>query len=229
MGVKFPYNLVRSKRKRVAIYIKDGAVTVRAPLKADIKKIEEFINSKQHWIETKLSAYSARKDRCSEIFECKRFPFLGEDLTVVSTRNKSVKIKDGSIFIPDEYFDNGQVCKSDKLERALRSAYRRSAQIYLKQRMDEIAAKTKLKYTRFALTNATTKWGSCDSENGIRLSWRLMLLDKSVVDYVIVHELAHTVEHNHSKNFWNLVHTILPQYKEKIKCLKEAGVIIKIW
>lgn len=229
MGIKFSYDLVRSNRKSVAIYIKDGAVTVKAPQKTDLKKIDEFVSSKRSWIEKKLGEYSARKDRYSEIFECKRFPYLGRDLTIIATNNKSAKIKDGSIFIPNCYLENGQACKSAALEKNLRNTYRRSAQNYLKQRMDEISAATGLKYTRFALTNATTKWGSCDADNGIRLSWRLMLLDQSVVDYVIVHELAHTAEHNHSKKFWDLVCSKYPQYKEMRKCLKEKGVLIKVW
>lgn len=91
---------------------------------------------------------------------------------------------------------------------------------YIPQRVKYFENLTGLKATSVKITSAKKRFGSCNNKNGLCFSLRLMLYDKSAVDYVIIHELAHTVHHNHSKKFWQLVEQIMPDYKERIKLLK---------
>ena len=77
-----------------------------------------------------------------------------------------------------------------------------------------------LKYGRITITGAKTRFGSCSSKGNISYSFRLMTYPDEALDYVVVHELAHLVEMNHSPRFYNIVEQVLPDYKERKKLLK---------
>ena len=97
---------------------------------------------------------------------------------------------------------------------------KRQAKAYIPARVKELETETGLKPTSVKITSAKTRHGSCSSTNGLCFSYRLMLYPKEAIDYVIVHELCHTVHHNHSKNFWSLVEDIMPDYKQRRNLLR---------
>ena len=99
---------------------------------------------------------------------------------------------------------------------------RESARVYLTAKTEEYAKIMGLKYSRITITGAKTRFGSCSSKGNISYSYRLMLYPEEAIDYVVVHELAHLVEMNHSRRFYAIVEKILPDYKERIKLLKCA-------
>ncbi len=78
-----------------------------------------------------------------------------------------------------------------------------------------------LKYGRITITGARTRFGSCSSKGNLSFSYRLMLYPDSAIDYVVVHELAHLVEMNHSPRFYKIIEAVLPDYKERKKLLKQ--------
>lgn len=78
-------------------------------------------------------------------------------------------------------------------------------------------------YSRIQIRDQKTRWGSCSSKGTLSFNWRLMLAPPGVLDYVVVHELCHLTHMNHSRDFWNCVSAILPDYKEKRNWLKEHG------
>ena len=80
-----------------------------------------------------------------------------------------------------------------------------------------------LRFKRIVLSHARTRWGSCSPDSGIRLSWRLMWAPLEVLDYALVHELAHLKVKNHSSKFWTLVEQLLPDYKKHKKWLSDYG------
>ncbi len=83
-------------------------------------------------------------------------------------------------------------------------------------------------YQRITVRDQKTRWGSCSSKGTLSFNWRLMLAPPTILDYVIVHELCHLAHMNHSSKFWECVHTILPDYKERKKWLKEHGYELNI-
>ena len=99
-------------------------------------------------------------------------------------------------------------------------ALRKKAKEYLPQRTEYYAKIMGVKYTSLKITSAKTRYGSCSGRNGICYSLYLMLKPLDAVDYVVVHELAHTVHHNHSAQFYALIEKYMPDYKERIKLLK---------
>jgi predicted metal-dependent hydrolase len=105
------------------------------------------------------------------------------------------------------------------LEKALRT---RAREFFI-DRMTHFAAVMKLEVPRLALSSARTRWGSCNRDTGIRLNWRLIHCAPHLVDYVVVHELAHLRQMNHSPRFWREVEIVLPRYRDARRELRELS------
>ena len=97
---------------------------------------------------------------------------------------------------------------------------REEARQYLSERVDYFSKRMGLFPTSLRITSARGRWGSCNAKNGLCFSFRVMLLPPAAIDYVVVHELAHIAEHNHSKRFYHVVERELPDYKERIRLIK---------
>jgi predicted metal-dependent hydrolase len=83
--------------------------------------------------------------------------------------------------------------------------------------------------TRITIKEQRKRWGSCSSLGRLNFNWRIIMLPQSVLDYIVVHELCHLVHHNHSRDFWNLVGSILSDYQECKQWLKLNGFRAFIW
>lgn len=167
------YRLIRSRRKTVALTIKeDGSLEVRAPLKLSKKWIDSFVLQKEGWIQKKCAEMARRAAGRRQLS-----PQEEEDL-------------------------------------------RQRAKEYLPKRTWELSGRTGLTPAGVRVTGAKTRWGSCSGKNRICLSWRLMEKPPEAIDYVIIHELCHTVHHDHSRKFWELVALFLPNYQELRQKLK---------
>lgn len=105
----------------------------------------------------------------------------------------------------------------------LEELYRRKARTRIEQRTAYFAAEMGVTYGRISIRSAKTRWGSCSSEGNLNFHWKLVLMPPKVLDYVVVHELAHRKEMNHSRKFWAEVKNVLPDYEERRTWLKEVG------
>lgn len=134
-------------------------------------------------------------------------------------------------WILEKWFDSetkrrnlAQVFPHDYEERPkLEAAYRRKARARIEQRTAYFAALMGVTYGRISIRSAKTRWGSCSSEGNLNFHWKLVLMPPEVLDYVVVHELAHRKEMNHSRKFWAEVKNVLPDYEKRRKWLKEFG------
>ena len=106
------------------------------------------------------------------------------------------------------------------------AAYRREARRRIEERAAYFAEKMGVDYGRIAIKAAKTRWGSCSAKGNLNFHWKLILMPPAVLDYVVVHELAHRIEMNHSPRFWAQVERILPDYRERRKWLKEKGSLV---
>lgn len=191
------YKLLRSKRKSLTICIVRGEIIVKSPQKTTVEHIEAFLAQKEQWIAKKLAEQTDRNVIFSDVINGTKVLYHGVLFAVQkSDKHKRVAIDGNSLLVPVKYEDGAETM------RAVTAWYKRLAAKELCAALDEMSQRTRLSYSTFALTNAKSKWGSCDGKNNIRLNWRLLMLDKELVDYVIIHELAHTVHHNHSAAFW---------------------------
>lgn len=217
------YKLVRAKRKTLSVSIKNGEVTVKAPKSATLDRIERFVESKARWIEKKLADYTDRTAALAPVLDYSHALYFGEIVPItVDGSVKKVKFERGEILIPIKY-------AGDALKKAVGNFYKRTAKEALYHMLEAVSVETDLKYKGFALTNAAGQWGSCDGACNIRLNWRLIMLEESLSEYVIVHELCHTLHHDHSKAFWDEVLKRYPEVKAAKKKLKFYSEIMRLY
>lgn len=132
------------------------------------------------------------------------------------------------------WIDKKKVQLKKQKERAIHvnphliAQYKKQAFEKIKGRLDFYATISGLKYSKFRITNAKSRHGSCNSSGVLSFSWRLIFFPDEVIDYIVVHELTHLNEFNHSRRFWAKVELILPGYKSHRKWLKDNGNLIVI-
>ncbi len=210
------YKLTRSSRRTVSISInKNAEVEVRAPLKMSAAEVDRIVNSKQKWItEHRRMKLDSNEQRAE--FKLN----FGDKLTlrgveyVLEARQESLTGFDGVCF----YAPDG--CDSAQLKTAVVKVYKLIADKLIKSRVAYYAEKMSVTPAAVKINSAKTRWGSCSGRDSINFSWRLVMAGDDIVDYVVVHELAHIKEHNHSDNFWAEVGKVMPDYKARQQGLK---------
>lgn len=210
------YQLIRSRRKTIAICVdRDGNVTVRAPLRAAQGIIDRFICEKQEWIEEKSSQMAANAAVRQEfrVSPGSTLPLMGKEYPVL--RGERVAFDGTGFILPQEAFET--------LKPKLVRLYQSIALDVLSRRTEDYAVRTGFRPSGVRIGSARTCWGSCSGKNRLNYSWKLILVPPEQIDYVIVHELAHTVEHNHSPRFWALVGQVLPDYPARRRQLKASA------
>lgn len=211
------YKLIRSRRRTLALCVtKSGELVVRAPLKLSQAAIDSFINSKQTWITEKIAVMSAhaQKRQAFTVHEGDTLTLLGREYSVAFG---VVVTFDGERFTVPENEDQFEISK-------LIALYKQIAKREIEKRMEYFSQKMGLFPTTVKIGSANTYWGSCSAKNGLIFSWKLVMAESDAIDYVVVHELAHIKEHNHSVRFWALVQSVLPDYeirREKLKRLQQ--------
>ena len=216
MSGRFQYTLVRSQRKTVALHItKDATLEVRAPLKTKKADIDRFVASKADWIRTHLEKASARlAERADFTLDYgSRVTLFGDEYPIAAGQGRAVKFDGVCVYVPPG-LDAAQI------KRAVIRLYRSIARESLSERAGHFAGLMGVVPACIKITGAKTRWGSCSGKNSINFSWRLVMADEDVVDYVVIHELAHVREHNHSPRFWAIVEAILPDYKARKRKLR---------
>ncbi|MCI7767458.1 MAG: M48 family metallopeptidase [Oscillospiraceae bacterium] len=213
------YSIIRSGRKSVALSIdKEGRLIVRAPFGFPEYRIREIVNEKADWINKHSSAAeiraAKRNDRLSRPPEA--LPLFGE-LRAVSHEEPYGYI-DGVIHIPGNM-------TLEELLPYLHRLYARIAKEYLVPRVWAAAKEMGFDISAVRINSAGTRWGSCSAKKSINLSQKLIVADTEAIDYVIVHELCHTVHLDHSADFWALVEQFVPDHK---KCRDKLAEVQKM-
>jgi len=210
--------IIRSKRRTVALIVEsDGSVTVRAPMRLPERAIREFVEKHVDWVEKKKTEMRAVVPAQSKQYQPgETFLYLGREysLEIVQGQHKKLILED-RFKITESALENAEL--------VFQNWYRQKAKQWIIERVRHLAESNQLHYEKIKITSARTRWGSCSPKNTLSFSWRLMLTPPEVIEYVIIHELAHTVHHNHSKRFWNLVEKLLPDYKMRRKQLRQYG------
>jgi predicted metal-dependent hydrolase len=177
--------------------------------------IDRFVEQKRGWAEAKL-AQLAEKNEQKAAFEINygsRVPYRGREWIVGGVPGRKV------------FFDNAFCVPvhltPDQIKYAVVQIYRLLARRDLTEKAQDFAQKTGVEPSNIKINGAKTRWGSCSAKKSLNFSWRLMMADNDVVDYVVVHELAHIKEMNHSPRFWAVVAGVLPDYKQRQAKLKE--------
>ncbi len=199
------YTLIRSRRKTLGLAItKDGALEVRAPLRLPRAAIDTFLIRKSGWIREKaaLRQELLREKALFRLEEGVQLPFLGREYTVRSGGGPSLEGE--SLSLPGR-----------DLRREAEAFYREEARHILPEKAAFWGNRMGLFPEGISVTGAMTRWGSCSAKGRINFSWRLLRAPEEAVDYVVVHELAHLRQMDHSRQFWEIVARILPDWKRR--------------
>lgn len=210
--------IIRSRRKTIALVIqKDGTLIVRAPLKAPEKFIREFAEKNAQWILKKQAQMRAAVSLPPKQYTSgETFLYLGREIPLeIVQGQKPALVLDSHFKLAESALENA--------ERVFEHWYREQARKILSERVRYFAGQHNLQFQGIRIGSARTRWGSCNSKGGLSFSWRLILTPMEVVDYVVVHELAHMLVHNHSARFWKQVERILPNYKVRRMWLRTNG------
>ena len=207
------YQLIRSKRKTLSLQISDNAeLLVRAPNRLSVQKIEKFIHEKQHWIEKKQALIKNTK-RKMHYHEGEAFLYLGNIYPLKLMHMQK----------PQIHFDGAYFHLSGNGQTHFHAWYKNAFRNIALPRLDYYANLHQLNYNTVYLKAQKTRWGSCSHINNINLNYLLIMAPMSVIDYVIVHELAHTKHKHHQSEFWQLLDSILPNNHQAKDWLKERG------
>lgn len=219
------YDLIRSRRKTISITItEDARVVVRAPLRVSVAAIEGFLEQKRRWISEKreIAARRAAEHRQGEFLSGEEFPYLGRRLMLsVSEDAKGIEAVGGVLAFPRAWLPQAG--------QRLGKWYRAEAARVFAGRLETLVRQTGLRPASVGITDARHRWGSCGTGGRLNFTWRLVMAPPDVIDYVLVHELAHMEHMDHSAEFWGLVGQIMPEYMEKKKWLKENNALLRLF
>ena len=233
-GETIPYQLQRSTRRRRTVQLEADIETgfkLMVPHTMSDAEIESFLQERSDWImkrQESLQDTGTAKDWSNGGTTMLR----GKDVEVIVSERerddpgrdlpptvaKSLEEDQVIISIPPDIDPED---KSSVIKELLDRWHRQEAQDDFKTRIEQFGNLMGVKPRQVKLSNAQKRWGSCSYRQSVNLSWPLIKLDAEIIDYVIVHELAHIIELNHSSNFWREVARIIPDHKEKRRALRK--------
>jgi len=211
-----PNKIIRSKRKTLSLTINENAeLIIRAPKRLSIEKIQDFINEKENWINRKKRLIENQiKDVTSNH---NKLLYLGTLFPINVEQNASKEL----FFTGEEFIANS--IEPDTMSLSIKKWYKNKFKEIALPRVAYFANKHNLMVNQVRIKNQKTMWGSCSSKNNINLNYLLLMAPMGVIDYVIVHELVHTIHRNHSTDFWDSVESIMPEFQEHKRWLKKNG------
>jgi predicted metal-dependent hydrolase len=215
------FMLLRSRRRTIGFVVTDDGLRVTAPNWVTLKQVDEAVVEKAKWILSKLRDWHNRKEQLA-LSQTRwqaggELPYLGTRIVLQlgSRERKSALAGDA-----DAPQDGDALClalpadaESPRIRDAAQAWLQQRAGVWFGARLGHFLQISGLKISRWRLSSAATRWGSCTSDGHIMLNWRLIHFAPSIIDYVIAHELAHLREMNHSSNFWTEVGQILPDFE----------------
>lgn len=219
-----PKEIIRTKRKSLALTINEkGELIVHAPKNMPIEDIMQFVFKKQNWITKKCNEINSVLEKNREIVNYNEIFFLGKRYKVVETKG-----------ITNPYLTNDSLLienatNFNKKKKILKEWYLSNTETTLVPKLQKLSSEMNLRYESIQIIDSKAKWGMCDSTKSIYLNWKLLMLSPELVDYVIIHELSHLVELNHSDKFWNIVGSMIPNYKHYQEIIHRCQFLIKLY
>lgn len=217
------YKINFSKRKSVSIRILEPyKIKVNAPSRVDVKRIVEFVESKKNWIskkskEMKLVNYKVYEKKYTD----------GEIYLVFGKEYKLQIIVKNELGVNNTTLHNNILCIStnddsvENIKIMLENLYRKLTYNEIIKSVNKLQTSFTQVPTQIKVKEQKRRWGSCTGKDALLFNWRLSMCPKEVIEYVVLHEMCHMVHKNHSKNYWDLVLKLMPNYKEKELWLKE--------
>lgn len=219
------YSVKRSsKRKKLSIVVeRDRSIVVHAPASVTQEKIEEVVASKRQWLYEKCGhpqKYRASRPPGKELVSGEATLYLGRNyrIEVDPTSRGGIRFSNG-FTVPK--------LSHGKCVELLQAWYQGRAAEKVLPRVKMHARELGVEYRSAKIVDGRYRWGSCTPQSNININWKLIKAPMFVIDYVIIHELAHLIEPNHNDRFWNIVRTQCPVSEKARSWLREHGQLLE--
>lgn len=220
------YQLKQSDRKTTSIYIeRDGSVTVLAPSPFTLDKIEHLLEKKRRWIYRHLAEWQdINRTRCrnKQYVNGESFLYLGRQYQLQLVKN------------PTEVLQllKGRFCLAEKaVPKAtvhFKQFYKARLELKLAERLPSLASAMGVTPSAIGVMELQHRWGSCSPQKALHFHWKCAMMPLSILDYIIVHELAHLKEPHHTARFWYIVERSMPDYQQHKTWLKYNGASLSL-
>jgi hypothetical protein len=221
--MQIDYQIKYSDRKTITITVeRDRAIVVRAPKGTDRDKIHRLVESKKLWLYEKLKSaqkYSSEKT-VKEFVSGETVLYLGKKYRLEIENSSEENIRFAGKFIV-------AAVSSEQAGEVFRNWFKKQASGKIPVRVDQYAKNLGVQYNQVFISDLKYRWGSCTPKDNLNFNWRLIKAPMFVVDYVIVHELAHFLEPNHTARFWTIVENQVPKFRTAKEWLKENGALLE--
>jgi len=218
------YIIKYSDRKTINISVeRDKTIIVRAPKNVTSEKIQAIVESKRLWLYKKINHTQKYNDTipAKEFVSGASVMYLGRDYRLEVT-----DAYDSGIIFNNKFIISKSL--QSKANELFKQWFIERAKEIIPNKIQHYASLLGVAYNKILVSNVKYRWGSCTPKNNLNFNWRLIKAPIHVIDYVIVHELAHLLEGNHTQKFWNIVSVQLPNYQKSKEWLKENGDLLEM-
>lgn len=211
------FTIQKGSRRTVSIQIQpDGEIVVKAPRFTPDFFVRQFVRQHLDWIDKHRQKVMAGPKLGKRTYlEGETFLYLGKSYTLKYGNYKVITFQDQNVYFP--------AYLQFRAKKELTAWYERQAKGIITERVQANAVKMGVTYADIYFSDTKSKWGSCSPDNRLQFNVRLIMAPLLVINYVVIHELVHTTEKNHSRAFWRKVALYTPSYRQHIKWLKEHG------
>ncbi len=215
----------KAKRLRIGVTPEAGLVVI-APRGFDLSQLPDLLKTKERWILRHVEQAELMKLRCapSALENRAQLPYRGGSLTLRVTTHGSedgaASRRDGVLQVRLSPTGGGS------LRPLVEAWYRAEARRIITERVDALATQFEVSYGKIYIRNQRARWGSCSSRRNLSINWRLIMAPPEIMDYILIHELTHLEQMNHSARFWQLVAARCPDYRIRQVWLKERGATL---
>lgn len=215
------YNVIYKKRKTIGLEIKNnGTIEVKAPIGTKKSTIDDVLTKKELWINSVLKKLEKR-----EYLKENEIMLYGKIYKIIIKEDKEilrelVKISESSIFV---YTKN-----KENVKFIIKAYLKKMALNYITKRVHDFKDIFKIETKTIKIKEQKSIWGSCSYDNKLSFNFKLIMAESFAIDYVIIHEMCHMIHKNHSKEYWELVESIMPDYRIGKGWLTEYGYLLDL-
>ncbi len=219
------YQVVRSQRTTVDIIVeRDGSILVRAPQATDDEQVASIVKSKHYWIYRKLAEWRYLNDRriVREYKNGEGFLYLGRNyrLRLTDDQQEPLLLKNGRFLLRRDLITGKD---SAAAKAAFRDFYIARGRERLPKRIAYYAPKIGVDPKGWEVGELGYRWASCSPAGKLAFHWKCMLAPQTIIDYIVVHELCHFHQRDHTEAFWNEIDKVLPDFHERKEWLRKYG------
>lgn len=220
-GEYIPYQLERRSRRTIGLKISTSGLVVHAPKRISQTLLEHALLEKVDWIRKKLTQLVENQPEPLVWQDGAALTYLGNSIKLSlkqDSANRKLEFEHGVLHLRLKSLDDADSIKSKVIQW-----YKKAALTDFARRLEIFSAKLGVPTPALYLSNAQSRWGSCNSKREVRINWRLLQAPPYIINYVICHELAHLKQMNHSAKFWAVVESLQPDYQEAERALKQLS------